>query len=189
MGKTLRKPDLTRGLIWNMLLSMDFVDPVTQKPRPADVSCLSKLFILYADHEMSNATAALLLVASSCSDPLSCLVAAYVACYGLTHGGALDVVYKQLKYLALTKDIPSFLEDVKAKKAILYGFGHRVYKAKDPRAALFRRILQEARGGIQNPILDAALELERLTDRDEWFSSRNWYMNGDLFACVTYTCL
>jgi citrate synthase len=99
------------------------------------------------------------------------------------------MAYKMLQDLTAAGNIPEFIEQVKARRAILYGFGHRIYKSKDPRGAILRQILNHAKGDVKDPLLDTALELDRLTCNDPWFVSRNLYLNGDLFACFTYTSL
>ena len=111
---------------------------------------------------MSNATAALLHAASTHADPISCLIGAVAAVYGPIHGGAIDVAYQQLKEVGHPKNVPQLIEEVKAKKKALYGYGHRIYKTQDPRAELLHKILLEIQEDTTNPIQQVALEIDRI---------------------------
>lgn len=183
------EPDPEGSFVSNFLLMMGFVDKHTGTPSPRNIAYLEKLFVLHADHEMSNATAALLHAASTRADPISCLIGAVAAVYGPIHGGAIDIAYQQLVEVGSPENVPRLIEEIKAKKKVLYGYGHRIYKDHDPRAKLLRKILLEIRGDSTDPIQQVALEIDRIASTDEFFTSRMLRANADLYACLVYTTL
>jgi len=190
MGHAFTNPDPEGSFVSNLLLMMRFVDKATGKPRSEHVECIERLFLIYADHEMSNATAAMLHAASTRADPIFCIVAALSAGYGTLHGGALDVAYSMLRKVGSPQGVPSLIAAVKDRKTILYGFGHRIYKARDPRAQMFRDALSEIqRDKASDPLLAVAEEIDRTASQDSFFTSRGVRMNADLYACFTYTTL
>ncbi|KAF6228824.1 hypothetical protein HO173_011672 [Letharia columbiana] len=151
-------------------------------------TAIEKLWLLYADHGLANATAAFLHTASTRADPVSCLIAALSAGYGPLHGGAIDMVYHMLARVGSTAQVPALIAEVKSGRGKLYGFGHRVYETVDPRAGFVKEIL----GGFERrkfEIVEVAEEIERCVSEDEWFRSRNIRMNVDLFGCFVYTAL
>lgn len=151
-------------------------------------TAIEKLWLLYADHGLANATAAFLHTASTRADPVSCLIAALSAGYGPLHGGAIDMVYHMLTRVGSKEHVPELIAEVKSGRGKLYGFGHRVYETVDPRAGFVKEIM----GGFERSkfeIVEVAEEIERCASEDEWFRSRRIRMNVDLFGCFVYTAL
>ncbi|KAL8956700.1 MAG: hypothetical protein Q9193_005851, partial [Seirophora villosa] len=182
--------DPTKPFIENVLIMMGYVEEKSGLPSPKVVSTLDRLWILYLDHEMTNSTAALLHVASTLADPLSCCIGLVAAANGPLHGGAIDLAYKEFERLGTPASVPAMIRDVKAKKMRLFGYGHRIYKTVDPRAKYLRAMLdefeEESRG---NPLLSIAMEIDRVASADEYFTSRNLKANADLYGCFVYTAL
>ena len=152
------------------------VDPVLE--RAMDV-----LFILHADHEQNCGTTAMRVVGSSHADPYSAAAAAASALYGPLHGGANEAVVRMLAEIGSIDNVPAFIDDVKAGKGRLMGFGHRVYKNYDPRARSSSRPpydVFEVTG--KNPLLDIALKLEEAALGDSYFVDRKLYPNVDFYS-------
>ena len=174
----------------NILSMMGIVDSDSMRPRPEQVVQLEKLLILHAEHGMCNATAAFLHCASTRADPISCLLAALAAIYGPLHGGSNVITFNQLRKIGHVANIPSHMKNVMARKQRLFGFGHRIYRAKDPRATILQENLKEARKqGSEVPYLDIALELDRIVSSDSFFTSRNLKANTDLFTVIAYNAI
>ena len=147
------------------------------------------LFTLHADHEQNCSTSAMRGVGSSYSDPYSSLAAAAAALYGPLHGGANEAVLRMLNEIGDKENIPGFIEQVKDKdsKIRLMGFGHRVYKNYDPRAKSIKKLAYEV-FEVQgmNPLLDIALELEKIALEDNYFVDRKLYPNVDFYSGLIY---
>ena len=185
---TLPKPD--GSFISNVLLVMRFVNGTTNSPKLSVVSSLEKLWILYCDHEMTNSTAAFLHVASTLANPISCCLAYAASGNGPLHAGAVDLAYKSFAELRTPENVPAMIADVKAKKYRLFGYGHRIYRAVDPRTKFIRAMLEEHKDtGRQNPLLSVAIEIDRIASTDSYFTSRNLNANADLYGCFVYTAL
>jgi citrate synthase len=151
---------------------------------------LEILLILHADHEQNCSTSAVRAVGSSGVDPFSAISAGIAALYGPLHGGANEAVLKMLDEIGDKKNIPAFIESVKAGKGRLMGFGHRVYKSYDPRAKLIKRVADDVfRETGLNPKLDIALELERIALEDEYFISRKLDPNVDFYSGLIYQAM
>ncbi len=154
---------------------------------PELAKALDVLFVLHADHEQNCSTNAMRAVASSLADPYSCAAAAAAALYGPLHGGANEAVVQMLREIGSVDKVPDIIRDVKAGKRRLMGFGHRVYHNYDPRAKIIKKMagkVFEIRG--TNPLLDIALELERIALSDEYFISRHLYPNVDFYSGLIY---
>jgi citrate synthase len=148
------------------------------------------LFILHADHEQNCGTTAMRVVSSANSDPYTSTSAAAAALYGPLHGGANEAVVRMLAEIGDVKNVPAFIESVKAGEGRLMGFGHRVYKNFDPRATIIKKTAYdvfEVTG--RNPLLDIALELEKVALSDEYFVSRKLYPNVDFYSGLIYQAL
>lgn len=177
-------PDGT--LVGNVLLMMGFKK--NGRPDPKIEKCLEKLWILYADHEMTNSTAAFLHAASTLTDPISCIISGLVSGYGPLHGGAIDLAYKGFEEVGTPERVPELIADVKAKKQRLFGYGHRVYKTVDPRTRYIRDMMDDHWAEMAaNPLLRVALEIDRVAGEDPYFTSRNLKANADLYGCFLYT--
>ncbi len=159
------------------------IDPVLE--RAMDV-----LFILHADHEQNCGTTAMRVVGSSHADPYSSAAAAASALYGPLHGGANEAVVRMLGEIGSIKNVPAFIETVKAGEGRLMGFGHRVYKNFDPRATIIKKTCYdvfEVTG--KNPLLDIALALEEVALKDSYFIDRKLYPNVDFYSGLIYQAM
>ncbi len=161
------------------------------EPDPRLEKALDTLFILHADHEQNCSAAAVRVVGSSRVDPYSAIAAGVAGLYGPLHGGANVDVLRMLQKIGKVENIPDFLEQVKQRKELLYGFGHRVYKNYDPRARIIRSHVDEVleATGKQSPWLDIAIELEKQALDDEYFTSRKLYPNVDFYSGIIYEAL
>ena len=172
------------GNFLNMLLKMT---ELKYKPHPVLEKALDVLFILHADHEQNCSTNAMRGVSSSQVDPYSSVAAAAAALYGPLHGGANEAVLRMLMGIGSKEKVPEFIKKVKGGEGRLMGFGHRVYKNYDPRAKIIKNIADqvfEVRG--RNPLLDIALELERIALEDDYFIKRKLYPNVDFYSGLIY---
>jgi citrate synthase len=172
------------GNFLNMLFKMT---ELKYKPNPVLERALDVLFILHADHEQNCSTNAMRGVGSSQSDPYSAVAAAAAALYGPLHGGANEAVLRMLMEIGAKDKVPEFIKKVKSGEGRLMGFGHRVYKNYDPRAKIIKEIADqvfEVKG--RNPLLDIALELERIALQDDYFIKRKLYPNVDFYSGLIY---
>jgi citrate synthase len=175
------------GNFMNMLWKM--AEP-RYKPNPVLERALDVLFILHADHEQNCSANAMRSVASSEADPYCAAAGATAALFGPLHGGANEQVLRMLRQIGSKDKIPQFVQDVKDRKALLMGFGHRVYKNYDPRARIIKRLAEqvfEVTG--RNPLLDMAMELERIALEDEFFVKRKLYPNVDFYSGIIYEAM
>jgi citrate synthase len=177
------------GNFLNMLFRMpaDKYQPNAVLERALDV-----LFILHADHEQNCSTSAMRNIGSSHVDPYSALAGAAAALYGPLHGGANEAVLRMLNEIGSVAKVPEFIKKVKSGEAEtrLMGFGHRVYKSYDPRAKVIKKIADlvfTVTG--KNPLLEIALELERIALQDDYFVSRKLYPNVDFYSGLIYQAM
>ena len=148
---------------------------------------LDILFILHADHEQNCSSTAMRGVGSSHVDPYSAIAAATAALYGPLHGGANEAVLRMLLEIGSVSKVPEYIKSVKAGEHKLMGFGHRVYKNYDPRARIVKHIAYEVFDVMgRNPMIDIALECERIALEDEYFISRKLYPNVDFYTGLIY---
>ena len=183
-------PDNDLSFAGNFLSMMFKVAEPKYKPNPILERALDVLFILHADHEQNCSANAMRGVGSSHVDPYSAAAAAAAALYGPLHGGANEAVLRMLDEIGSKDKIPAFIKDVKEGKGRLMGFGHRVYKNYDPRAAIIKRLADqvfEVTG--RNPNLDIALELERIALQDDYFIKRKLYPNVDFYSGLIYQAM
>jgi citrate synthase len=157
---------------------------------PVLTRALEVLFILHVDHEQNCSANAMRAIGSSKVDPYSAMAGAAAALYGPLHGGANEAVLRMLGQIGDVKNVPEFVERVKSGEGRLMGFGHRVYKNYDPRA----KIIKETADAVfevtgRNPLLDIALELEKIALEDEYFVSRKLYPNVDFYSGLIYQAL
>ena len=131
-------PDPDKSFIENMLIMMGRVKEETKQPNPTHVDVLERLWVLYADHELTNSTAAYLHDASTLADPFSCGIASIAAMYGPLHGGAIKSAFKTIERVGKLKDVQQLIGDIKAKKFRLFGYGHRIYRTVDPRSTFIK---------------------------------------------------
>lgn len=180
-------PDNELSYAGNFLSMMFKMTEAKYEPNPAIEKAIDVLFILHADHEQNCSTSAMRNVASSHPDPYSAAAAAIAALYGPLHGGANEAVLEMLADIGSVDKIPQYIERAKKGEFRLMGFGHRVYKAYDPRAAIIKDVAHdvfEVTG--KNPLLDIALELERIALEDDYFVRRRLYPNVDFYSGLIY---
>jgi citrate synthase len=181
--------DLTyTGNFLNMMYRMT---ELQYKPNPTLEKALEVLFILHADHEQNCSTSAMRGVGSSEVDPYSAVAAAAAALYGPLHGGANEAVLRMLTEIGSKNNVPEFIRKVKSGEGVrLMGFGHRVYKNYDPRAKIIKQVAYEVFEVTgKNPLLDIALELERIALEDEYFVKRKLYPNVDFYSGLIYEAM
>ncbi|KAJ3385779.1 hypothetical protein HDU84_002021 [Entophlyctis sp. JEL0112] len=187
IGRPYVYPNQELDFTSNFLYMMDRLSETSYTPNPALVRALDIIFILHADHELNCSTAAVRQLGSTRIDPYVCVAGATAELYGPSHGGANEAALKMLEEIGTVENIPAFIEQVKAKKRKLMGFGHRVYKFYDPRAKLMRKTAEEVFKIMgRNPIIDVAVELERIALNDEYFIKRNLYPNVDFYSGIIY---
>ncbi|MDT8305917.1 MAG: citrate synthase [Anaerolineae bacterium] len=190
MGFPVNYPDNDLSYAGNFLNMMFKMVEPTYRPDPALERALDVLFILHADHEQNAGTTAMRVVGSTLSDPYSAVAAAAAALYGPRHGGANEAVLQMLEEIGDVKNIPSYIERVKKGEFRLMGFGHRVYKNYDPRARIIKQAADEVFEVTgHNPLLDIALELERIALEDDYFVSRSLYPNVDFYSGIIYQAM
>jgi citrate synthase len=160
------------------------------QPNKALEHALDVLFILHADHEQNCSAAAMRGIGSSQVDPYSAMAGAAAALYGPLHGGANEQVLRMLREIGSVQAIPDYIKKVKSKEVRLMGFGHRVYKNYDPRAKIIKQIADEVFDVTgKNPLIDIALELERIALSDEYFISHKLYPNVDFYSGIIYEAM
>ena len=183
-------PDNDLSFTGNFLSMMFRMAEPRYRPDPALERALEVLFILHADHEQNCSTSAMRAIGSSRPDPYSALAGAAAGLYGPLHGGANEAVLRMLNEIGDVSRVPEFVESVKAGHGLLMGFGHRVYKNYDPRATIIKRIADEVFAVTgRDPLLDIALELERIALEDEYFVSRKLYPNVDFYSGIIYRAM
>ncbi|MFO0684354.1 MAG: citrate synthase [Sandaracinus sp.] len=183
-------PDNDLSYAGNFLNMMFKMTEAKYRPNPAVEKALDVLFTLHADHEQNCSTSTMRVVGSSKADPYSALAAAAAALYGPLHGGANEEVIYMLQKIGSKDKIPDFVKSVKAGEGKLMGFGHRVYKNYDPRAKVIKRLAEEVFDAIgKNPLIDIAVELERIALEDEYFVKRKLYPNVDFYSGLIYQAM
>lgn len=143
IGREYNKPHESFGYVENFLYMLDRLNEKDYRPHPKLVKALEILFILHAEHELNCSTAAVRHLASSGVDVYTAVAGATGALYGPKHGGANEAVLRMLEQIGKKENIPAFIESVKNRKSLLYGFGHRVYKNYDPRAKIIKKVADE----------------------------------------------
>jgi len=184
-------PDNDLSYTGNFLNMLFKTTEVKYKPDPILERAVDVLFILHADHEQNCSANAMRCIGSSHVDPYSALAGAAAALYGPLHGGANEAVLKMLMEIGSKDKVPAFIEKVKRGEAgRLMGFGHRVYKNYDPRARIIKQIAEQVFSVTgRNPLLDIALELERIALEDEYFVKRRLYPNVDFYSGIIYQAM
>ncbi len=172
------------GNFLNMLFKMT---EQRYAPNPIIERALDVLLILHADHEQNCSASAMRAVGSSHVDPYSALSAACAALYGPLHGGANEAVVRMLNEIGSVAAIPDFIKRAKGGEERLMGFGHRVYKNYDPRAKVIKKLAYEVFEEMgKNPLIDIAVELERIALEDSYFVERKLYPNVDFYSGLIY---
>jgi citrate synthase len=187
-------PDADLGFAENFL-HMLFATPMKKyKVSPTIAKAMEKILILHADHEQNASTSTVRLAGSSGANPFACIGAGIASLWGPAHGGANEEVIEMLQEIGTKDRIPEFIKRAKDKDDPfrLMGFGHRVYKNYDPRAAVLKKSCDEvlAELGIANdPLLDIAVELEKIALNDEYFIKRKLFPNVDFYSGIIYKAL
>jgi citrate synthase len=190
IGRPYVYPDNDLSFTGNFLNMLFKMTELKYTPNPVLERALDVLFILHADHEQNCSTSAMRGIGSSQADPYSALAGAAAALYGPLHGGANEAVLRMLKEIGSADRVPAFIKRVKAGEGRLMGFGHRVYKSYDPRARIIKRTADEVFEATgRNPLLDIALELERIALEDDYFVSRRLYPNVDFYSGLIYQAM
>ncbi len=189
-GRPYNYPNNGLGYTANFLAMMFKMTDNPYEPHQVLSRALDILFILHADHEQNCSTNAMRAIGSSEADPYSALAGAAAALYGPLHGGANEAVLNMLSEIGDVKNVPAFIDEVKAGKRKLMGFGHRIYKNYDPRATIIKRTADEVFAVTgRNPLLDIAIELEKIALNEEYFVKRKLYPNVDFYSGLIYEAM
>jgi citrate synthase len=187
LGMPFVYPDNELSYTGNFLNMLFRTSELKYRPNPTLERALDVLFILHADHEQNCSSTAMRGVGSSHADPYCATAAATSALYGPLHGGANEQVLRMLLDIGSVNNVPAYIKRVKAGETLLMGFGHRVYKNYDPRAKIVKRMAYEVFDIMgRNPLIDIALECERIALEDEYFVSRKLYPNVDFYTGLIY---
>ena len=190
IGMQYSYPDNDLSYEGNFLNMMFKTTELKYKPNPVLERALTVLYILHADHEQNCSTNAMRSIGSAQTDPFSSLAGAAAALYGPLHGGANEMVLRMLKEIGSTANVPDYIKRVKAGEFRLMGFGHRVYKNYDPRARIIKQVAYEVFEVTgRDPLLDIALELERIALEDDYFVKRRLYPNVDFYSGIIYQAM
>ena len=190
IGRPYVYPDNDLSFTGNFLNMLFRMTELKYHVNPALERALEVLFILHADHEQNCSTSAMRGIGSSHVDPYSAMAGAAAALYGPLHGGANEAVLRMLTEIGHVQNVPGFIKRVKGGEGRLMGFGHRVYKSYDPRAKIIKRTADEVFEVTgRNPLLDIALELERIALEDDYFITRRLYPNVDFYSGLIYQAM
>jgi len=183
-------PDNDLSYTGNFLSMMFKMTELKYKPDPVLERALDVLFILHADHEQNCSSTTMRAIGSAHSDPYAAVAGAAAALGGPRHGSANEEVVRMLHEIGSADRIPALIKRVKAGELRLTGFGHRVYKNYDPRAKIIKRIAYEVFEVTgKNPLIDIAIELERIALQDDYFVSRRLYPNVDFYSGIIYEAM
>jgi citrate synthase len=187
LGMPYAYPDNELSYPANFLNMLFKTTELKYRPNPVLERALDILFILHADHEQNCSANAMRCVGSSQVDPYSATAAATAALYGPLHGGANEEVLRMLVDIGSISNVPAYIKRVKGGEKKLMGFGHRIYKNYDPRARIIKKMADQVFEvmGI-NPLLEIALEVERIALQDEYFVTRKLYPNVDFYTGLIY---
>ena len=193
IGEPIIYPKHDLGFAENFL-QMLFEKPTENyKVSPTIAKAMEMIFVLHADHEQNASTSTVRLAGSSGANPFACIGAGISSLWGPAHGGANEEVIEMLQEIKTLERIPEFIKRAKDKNDPfrLMGFGHRVYKNYDPRASVLKKACDEVLGelGIKDPLLDIAVELEKIALNDEYFVSRKLFPNVDFYSGIIYKAL
>ncbi len=193
MGWPTAYPKNSLGYCGRFLDMMFSVPAEEYEVNPLAVRVINLLFILHADHEQNASTSTVRLVASTGANPYACVAAGISALWGPAHGGANEAVLAMLSEIGDVSNVHRFIKRAKDKSDPfrLMGFGHRVYKNFDPRATIIRKachqVLDEM--GVDDPMMELAMELERIALQDEYFIEKKLYPNVDFYSGIIYKAL
>jgi citrate synthase len=189
VGEPLMHPRYELGYAENFLHMMFATPCEPYKVNPVLANAMDRILVLHADHEQNASTSTVRLAGSSGANPYACIAAGIASLWGPAHGGANEAVLAMLQQIGDKSRIPEYLKRAKDKKDNfrLMGFGHRVYKNYDPRAKLMQRTCHEVLdelGVRDEPLLELAIELERIALEDDYFVERKLYPNVDFYSGI-----
>ncbi len=183
-------PDNDLSYTGNFLNMLFRTTELKYTPHPVLERALDVLFILHADHEQNCSTNTMRVIGSSHADPYSALAGAAAALYGPLHGGANEQVLRMLMDIGTKDRVPAYIARVKTGEVRLIGFGHRVYKNYDPRARIIKKVADDVFSVTgMNPLLEIALEVERVALQDDYFVTRKLYPNVDFYSGIIYQAM
>ena len=193
MGRPTTYPNNELDFCSRFLDMMFSVPSEAYEVSPLAAKVIDLLFILHADHEQNASTSTVRLVGSTGANPYACVAAGISALWGPAHGGANEAVLSMLSEIGDISNVPAFIKRAKDKSDPfrLMGFGHRVYKNYDPRATIIREACYEVLNemGVDDPMMDLAMELERIALEDEYFIDKKLYPNVDFYSGIIYKAL
>lgn len=193
IGEPIMYPNKEHGFAENFLHMLFDRPNNPHYVSPAIAKAMEMILVLHADHEQNASTSTVRLAGSSGANPFACIGAGISSLWGPAHGGANEEVIEMLKQIGTVDRIPEFIKRAKDKNDSfrLMGFGHRVYKNYDPRAAVLKNscdaVLNEL--GVKDPLLNIAMELEKIALNDEYFVSRKLFPNVDFYSGIIYKAL
>ena len=186
IGQPFMYPQNDLGYAANFLHMCHAVPADNYKVSATVAKALDLIFILHADHEQNAGTSTVRLAGSTGANPFACIAAGCAALWGPSHGGANEEVLKMLTEIGTKDNVPAMVKKAKDPDDPfrLFGFGHRVYKNYDPRAAVIQKAAHELMGelGVTDPLMEVAMELERIALEDEFFIQRRLYPNVDFYS-------
>jgi citrate synthase len=190
VGMPYAYPDNDLSYAGNFLNMMWKATELKYEPNAVLERALDVLLILHADHEQNCSTNVMRAVGSSHADPFSATAAASAALYGPLHGGANEQVLRMLKEIGSVSRVPDYVKRVRGGELRLMGFGHRVYKNYDPRAQIIKKVADDVLAVTgRSPLLDIALELERVALADDYFIKHRLYPNVDFYSGIIYAAI
>ena len=190
VGMPYAYPDNDLSYAGNFLNMMWKATELKYEPNPVLERALDVLLILHADHEQNCSTNVMRAVGSSHADPFSATAAAAAALYGPLHGGANEQVLRMLKEIGSVSRVPEYVKRVRTGELRMMGFGHRVYKNYDPRAQIIKKVADDVLAVTgRSPLLDIALELERVALADDYFVKHRLYPNVDFYSGIIYAAI
>ncbi|CAG8902612.1 unnamed protein product [Penicillium egyptiacum] len=186
LGIPWRRPTLHQTYYENLFTMAGLVPPESNIPDPTRISCFRRFGNLNAEHGMALSVFSALATASSLTDPVSCLISAVAAAHGPLHFGATESAQRALHDIGEPKNVPAFIEEIKAGKRKLFGYGHRTYKGMDPRVRPIQSILKDLTD-VHQPLLKVAEAIEEAATKDEYFRKRGLYPNADFYGNFVFT--
>ena len=188
IGQPFNYPQNKLGYAENFLQMCFSVPAAEYEMDPVIADAMDKMFILHADHEQNASTSTVRLAGSSGANPFACIAAGIASLWGPAHGGANEAVLNMLSEMGGKENIASYVNKAKDKNDPfrLFGFGHRVYKNYDPRAQVMRKSCHEVlnKMGINDPLLEVAMELEEIALNDPYFIEKKLYPNVDFYSGI-----
>lgn len=193
IGEPIMYPNKEYGFAENFLHMLFDRPNNPHNVTPAIAKAMEMIFILHADHEQNASTSTVRLAGSTGANPFACIGAGISSLWGPAHGGANEEVIEMLQQIGSVERIPEFIAKAKDKNDPfrLMGFGHRVYKNYDPRAAVLKNSCDEVLSelGVKDPLLNIARELEKIALNDDYFISRKLFPNVDFYSGIIYKAL